>query len=130
MGCGSVQVWSRVRQAWSVDEITMTDARSRVNGGGRNECGRGGAAAFYIFIWNGTTGLWIYPLGVGTSLKPGLATGFRGFQTEYKYTNDCAIIVYSNGAVANPQFALCNSPSRLKCRVRFDREKPLTTTIY
>ena len=27
----------------SVDEITMTDAHSRVNGDGRHECGRGGA---------------------------------------------------------------------------------------
>jgi hypothetical protein len=60
----------------------------------------------------------------------GFATGFRGFQFEYEYTNDRAIIVYSNGAVANPQFALRNSLPRLKSRVRFEREKPLTTIIY
>ena len=84
----------------------MTDARSRVNGCCRHESGRVGGGGLYIFIWNGTTGIWSNPLGVGTALKAGLAAGSRGFLIEYDRINNRAIIVYSIGVIANPQFAL------------------------
>ena len=54
---------------------------------------------------NATTCFWNYALGVGASLKPELVMVFCDFRIECKYTNDRAIVVYSSGAVANPQFA-------------------------
>ena len=43
MDCGSAWTSSWGREGLSVDEITMTDAHSGVNGGGRREYGRRGA---------------------------------------------------------------------------------------
>src|SRR5712691_8927276 len=43
MDCGGGWASSRGREGSSVDEITMTDAHSSGNGGGRHERGRGGA---------------------------------------------------------------------------------------
>jgi hypothetical protein len=64
-----------------------------------------GSGRLYIHVWNGATNTWSTPAG-GGPLQTALSTTYRGFNIEYEYANDRAIIVYSNGGAANPKFAI------------------------
>lgn len=110
------RLWDPVNNAWLAQQISSQQVANNATplyfvlkfARTRNEAILGildGLGNLYIHIWNGATNTWSTPAG-GGPLRAGLATGFRGFQIEYEYTNDRAIIVYSNGAAANPQFAI------------------------
>lgn len=110
------RLWDPVNNAWLVEQTSTQQVANNATplyfvlkfARTRNEAILGildGLGNLYIHIWNGATNTWSTPAG-GGPLRAGLATGFRGFQIEYEHTNDRAIIVYSNAAAANPQFAI------------------------
>lgn len=58
----------------------------------------------WIQYWNGS--VWTNPAGANTRLATGLGIAGRGFQIEYEYTSDRALVVYSNAA--GPKYATWN----------------------
>ena len=108
------RLWDRINNTWLAEQTSTQP----VNGSPlyfalkfartRDEAILGtldGSGQLYIHVWNGATNTWSTPAG-GGPLQTALSTTYRGFNIEYEYTNDRAIIVYSNGGAANPKFAI------------------------
>jgi Tfp pilus assembly protein PilX len=114
------RMWDPVNKVWLGEQ----QSAEQVNGSPimfvlrfartRNEAILGildGSGRLYIHVWNGTTNSWSNPRGSGNPLMIGLSTATRGFQIAYEHTNDRAIIVYANGAAANPKYAIWDGTS-------------------
>ncbi|MGB5079586.1 MAG: hypothetical protein WBO23_02455 [Burkholderiales bacterium] len=110
------RLWDRVNNTWLAEQTSTQQVTNNTTpvyfalkfSRTRNEAilgTLGGSGDLFIHVWNGATNTWSTPAG-GGPLQTGLSTTYRGFQIEYEYANDRAIIVYSNGGARNPKFAI------------------------
>jgi Tfp pilus assembly protein PilX len=116
------RMWDPVNKAWLAEQLSAQQVANSASpimfvlrfARTRNEAILGtldGAGNLFIHIWNGATNAWSNPVAGGNPLKTGLSTATRGFQIAYEHANDRAIIVYANGAAANPQYAIWDGTS-------------------